>query len=337
MPLSLAADRRSAIHVGVPWRGTLPLPDGTISQADRAQVASLYGGTLSSAARTLQGSEIHVGLPWRGVLPVVDGSVDIGDRHQVAAYYRELSTPATRTLQGSNIHIGLPWRGILPISDGSVNIGDRLQVAAYYRELIGSPTPTPTPILLRRNGKFLRQSGNLMRASAASYAEFLRCCCGSPDCTCAAVCSAPYYRMIVQGKACPDPAVCTTSETVVGNFVEGDATMIPGTQPPGTSLRYWTATPTLAYGDPAEPLLELACTNIDGGSTTPQMYFRIDSGAWCLIRNTAECIPYWTSTSAVGAAINTINGGCGVYVMQAWCDPYGEPAPECDLAPTGAC
>lgn len=39
--------RLSAINVGSPWRGVLPLPDGVIDQADRQVVAFLYAGISS--------------------------------------------------------------------------------------------------------------------------------------------------------------------------------------------------------------------------------------------------------------------------------------------------
>ena len=42
--------RASGVHVGVPWRGVLPLPDGTVSQADRQQVATFYAGILAGEA-----------------------------------------------------------------------------------------------------------------------------------------------------------------------------------------------------------------------------------------------------------------------------------------------
>jgi len=42
--------RASAINVGLPWRGLLPLPDGTIGQADRQQLATLYAGILATTA-----------------------------------------------------------------------------------------------------------------------------------------------------------------------------------------------------------------------------------------------------------------------------------------------
>lgn len=39
--------RSSAIHVGLPWRGMYPLPDGTIGQEDRQHAATFYRGVSS--------------------------------------------------------------------------------------------------------------------------------------------------------------------------------------------------------------------------------------------------------------------------------------------------
>ena len=39
--------RASAIHIGLPWRGLLPAPDGVIGVADRYQLAFLYGGVAA--------------------------------------------------------------------------------------------------------------------------------------------------------------------------------------------------------------------------------------------------------------------------------------------------
>ena len=36
--------RASAVHVTLPWRGLLPLPDGALNQGDRQQVAFMYRG-----------------------------------------------------------------------------------------------------------------------------------------------------------------------------------------------------------------------------------------------------------------------------------------------------
>lgn len=48
MALDSASKRSSAINVGSPWRGLLPIPDGAIGEGDRAQAAYLYAGLVSA-------------------------------------------------------------------------------------------------------------------------------------------------------------------------------------------------------------------------------------------------------------------------------------------------
>lgn len=48
MALDTAAKRKSAIHVGSPWRGCLPFPDGTIAVGDRATTVFMYSGLIES-------------------------------------------------------------------------------------------------------------------------------------------------------------------------------------------------------------------------------------------------------------------------------------------------
>ena len=42
--------RASAIHVAMPWRGLLPLPDGALNEGDRQQSAFLYRGISTGTA-----------------------------------------------------------------------------------------------------------------------------------------------------------------------------------------------------------------------------------------------------------------------------------------------
>lgn len=44
MPIDTRNKRASAVHVGVPHRGLLPLPDGTVAAADWVQTARFYAG-----------------------------------------------------------------------------------------------------------------------------------------------------------------------------------------------------------------------------------------------------------------------------------------------------
>lgn len=53
MAIDTADKRASAVHVGLPWRGLLPLPDAAAeNQGDRQQVMGLYRGILALASTT---------------------------------------------------------------------------------------------------------------------------------------------------------------------------------------------------------------------------------------------------------------------------------------------
>jgi len=85
---SLAAD----IHVGMPWRGLMPVPDADIDIGDLAQAATYArigvlvppGPYLDSALAAY----VHIGLPWRGLLPVPDADIDAEDLAQLATFAR---------------------------------------------------------------------------------------------------------------------------------------------------------------------------------------------------------------------------------------------------------
>lgn len=47
MPLANVNDRSSAIHVGLPWRGLFPAPDGSINANDRAHAATFLGARMT--------------------------------------------------------------------------------------------------------------------------------------------------------------------------------------------------------------------------------------------------------------------------------------------------
>ena len=161
MSLTSAAERRSATSVGLPWRGTLPLPDGAIGGDDRGQVAAFYRGVIEPTVtvptqvntRAKRRAAIHVGLPWRGIIPEPDGEIEKADRVEVAVFYRGVIEPTvtvptqvnTRSRRRAAIHVGLPWRGIIPEPDGEIEKADRVEVAVFYRGFFEVPTPTPTP------------------------------------------------------------------------------------------------------------------------------------------------------------------------------------------------
>lgn len=50
MAIDSAVKRSSAINPRSPWRGILPIPDGTTTPAERATVVYLYGGLAAAAA-----------------------------------------------------------------------------------------------------------------------------------------------------------------------------------------------------------------------------------------------------------------------------------------------
>lgn len=49
MALDTQDKRSSAMHLGSPWRGMLPIPDGTLGQGDRQHIMFLYQGILAEA------------------------------------------------------------------------------------------------------------------------------------------------------------------------------------------------------------------------------------------------------------------------------------------------
>ncbi len=53
MAVDTTNKRYSAMHIGLPWRTSLPIPDGTIDQGDRQQVAWLYRGVLASSGAVI--------------------------------------------------------------------------------------------------------------------------------------------------------------------------------------------------------------------------------------------------------------------------------------------
>lgn len=56
MALDTALKRQSAIHHGCPWRGLLPIPDGTVDQVDRQVLAWLYSGISATVAAITSGT-----------------------------------------------------------------------------------------------------------------------------------------------------------------------------------------------------------------------------------------------------------------------------------------
>lgn len=50
MAIDSADKRSSAIFLNIPWRGMLPLPDGSLNQPDRQHVALMYRGIAAGGA-----------------------------------------------------------------------------------------------------------------------------------------------------------------------------------------------------------------------------------------------------------------------------------------------
>ncbi len=78
--------RYSAIHVGCPWRSSLPIPDGTVDQGDRQHVAGFYRGVLAAAAADADGhlcgtvSALERLLGEANVRQRMTGTVDVSER-----------------------------------------------------------------------------------------------------------------------------------------------------------------------------------------------------------------------------------------------------------------
>ena len=53
MAIDSAAKRASAHRAANRWARVLPIPDGTVAQADRAHLSDLYGGLFDSGAVVL--------------------------------------------------------------------------------------------------------------------------------------------------------------------------------------------------------------------------------------------------------------------------------------------
>lgn len=53
MAVDTPSKRLSIIHLGNPWRQTVPLPDGTINAGDRLHTAYLYSGIAEQPSPTV--------------------------------------------------------------------------------------------------------------------------------------------------------------------------------------------------------------------------------------------------------------------------------------------
>jgi len=65
--------RASAIHIGLPWRGLLPLPDGTVDQGDRVQAGLFYRALIAEPAAPITGPCFHwLGLHQPGIQKLIE-------------------------------------------------------------------------------------------------------------------------------------------------------------------------------------------------------------------------------------------------------------------------
>jgi hypothetical protein len=74
MAIDSISKRASAINVACPWRSSLPIPDGAISQGDRQHAAEMYSGILAGS---------HVPAK----LVVSEGSIRIGSGVSIGGSY----------------------------------------------------------------------------------------------------------------------------------------------------------------------------------------------------------------------------------------------------------
>jgi len=74
MAVDTASKRYSIVGLGIPWRGLMPEPDGTIGTADRAHFLTLYAGIAldlpSAVIYTILSAAVALrkGLPDLGAL-----------------------------------------------------------------------------------------------------------------------------------------------------------------------------------------------------------------------------------------------------------------------------
>lgn len=53
MAIDTPTKRASALNFGLPFNRALPVPDGTVGQADRQHVLGMYGGILATGGAAL--------------------------------------------------------------------------------------------------------------------------------------------------------------------------------------------------------------------------------------------------------------------------------------------
>lgn len=76
--------RASAVMHTLPWRQLLPLPDGTVAQADRQQTAHHYSGIAAEAA-----AAIAAGIEVTATVSKHNTSADVHKHHVTAEVSRD--------------------------------------------------------------------------------------------------------------------------------------------------------------------------------------------------------------------------------------------------------
>lgn len=196
-------------------------------------------------------------------------------------------------------------------------------------------------IVRRNSGLIYRQSGSIIRASAASLAAYRLCCCGNVPCNCDAICVAPSWRVLMQqpgsdGTCSGAPGgICYTSATYTGSMIEyvaGDPEFAPDPQPASVPIaRYWRAETSMVCAVPTNPLIEFCCVDTDS-----KQYIRINGVSWRQVGDSPCTDQYWNCVSVASGefAPDFAGGCCGVASVEIYCGT-APAVPNCDLVGTG--
>lgn len=92
-------NKRRSTHGYIPWCLLLPIPDGTISEADRYSVSGLYSGV---AGWTVTGNintenkrrSVQAYCPCAIIAPVADGAIGARDRYAMGWIYSGMNVPS---------------------------------------------------------------------------------------------------------------------------------------------------------------------------------------------------------------------------------------------------
>ncbi len=82
-------ERISAVHVGLPWRGLFPIPDGTLNGNDRAHVATFFGADFTPLITSTERLQMPVDCVLAGNQTDENGRSAL-DTRKGHAHYRAL-------------------------------------------------------------------------------------------------------------------------------------------------------------------------------------------------------------------------------------------------------